>query len=621
MPPRRIRPHGQVRRSQLVGQFGPGALIDMPRHAVIVCGLEEWGDPERNSFPPVSEERLRAHLEEALELKGLRFFSPPIDTDTFTDQPPTGITVWEFPQWFVAQWEPPDSPGKRPLLHERRLVSGRYLADDRKPKPVVPVRFVKACKNGHVSDIDWPQFAHRGSSNCQRQLWLVEKGTSGDFLDLFIQCDCGVPMRSLFEATRFSEDGKAPLGMCKGERPWLGPRSIDPNPCVGNEGKHEPSKLLVRTASNAYFARVVSAISIPEKDEKVREAVEKLWTDFLVQCESPADIKHERKKPKVQASLGTLTDAQVFAEIQRRKNPTPAPLKKLKQAEIETLLSVEDELGEDKAASKFYATALALRTPRPRLLEPLSKVVLVHRMREVRVQVGFSRFEDAAPTIDGELDLNVGMAPLSREATWLPAVENYGEGLFLSFDRKVLAAWVGRKEVRDRQTALHAGFKAWVDSQRGSKEKKQSITPPPVLYVMLHSLSHLLINALSLECGYGASSIRERIYVTAEGAGILLHTGTPDAEGTLGGLIEVGRGIEKILRSALELGQLCSNDPVCAAHLPNDSHEERLLHGAACHGCLLISESSCERRNELLDRALVIGTVEDNGCEFFTEGS
>ncbi len=616
---RRARPHGQIRRSQLVGQFGPGSLIDMPRHSVIVGGLEQWGDPEKNGFPPVFEDRLKANLEQALELQGLRFFSPPIDLDTFGDEAPQGITVWEFPQWFVAQWAPTDTPGKRPLVHERRLVSGRFLADDKKPKPVVPIRFVQACRNGHVSDIDWPTFAHRGNSNCQQQLWLLEKGTSGDFLDLFIQCDCGVPMRSVFEATRFGEDGMSPLGLCKGQRPWLGPNSRDPDPCLSDGGKHSPNKLLVRTASNAYFARVVSAISIPEKDRKVRQAVEHLWTDFMVQCESQADVKHERKKPKVQAALGTLTDKQVFAEIQRRKAPTPTPAKKLKQAEIETLLSVEDELGDDKLGSDFYATVLPAKKPQSRILEAFHKIVLVQRMREVRVQVGFTRFEDQAPTIDGELDLNVGMASLSREATWLPAVENYGEGLFLSFDPKRLTDWSKRPAVQTREKELHDGFKAWVDSQRGSKEKKQSIVAPPVVYVMLHSLSHLLINAMSLECGYSASSIRERIYVTNEGAGILLHTGTPDAEGTLGGLVEVGKRFDEILRVALELGKLCSNDPVCAAHRPNDSNEERPLHGAACHGCLLTSESSCERRNELLDRALVVATVEDGGCEFFTE--
>jgi hypothetical protein len=126
-----------------------------------------------------------------------------------------------------------------------------------------------------------------------------------------------------------------------------------------------------------------------------------------------------------------------------------------------------------------------------------------------------------------------------------------------------------------------------------------------------------MISAVSLECGYAASSIRERIYAVPGFYGILLYTGTPGAEGTLGGLVQVGNRIERHIQTALQLGRLCSNDPVCSYHRPNDPHEERFLHGAACHGCLLIAETSCERRNELLDRALVVPTVHTPGAAFF----
>ena len=136
---------------------------------------------------------------------------------------------------------------------------------------------------------------------------------------------------------------------------------------------------------------------------------------------------------------------------------------------------------------------------------------------------------------------------------------------------------------------------------------------------MLHSLSHLVITAVSLECGYAASSIRERIYAGEAGYGIMLYTGSSGSEGTLGGLVEVGKHIEYHLELALEQGKLCSNDPVCAQHKPDNEQEERFLHGSACHGCLLIAETSCERRNEFLDRALVVSTVEALGAEFFPE--
>jgi hypothetical protein len=125
---------------------------------------------------------------------------------------------------------------------------------------------------------------------------------------------------------------------------------------------------------------------------------------------------------------------------------------------------------------------------------------------------------------------------------------------------------------------------------------------------------------VALECGYPASSIRERIYALPDtGYGVLLYTGSSDAEGTLGGLVEVARRIADTIRTALDLGALCSNDPVCAQHAPESPHERRFLLGAACHGCLLVAETSCEQQNDLLDRALVVRTVQGQGAEFFLE--
>lgn len=198
--------------------------------------------------------------------------------------------------------------------------------------------------------------------------------------------------------------------------------------------------------------------------------------------------------------------------------------------------------------------------------------------------------------------------------TWLPAVENRGEGIFLALDPRAVAKWRGRPAVETREEQLVRGFEAWKKRRQAKKARF-----PGVTYVMLHSLSHLLLTAVSLECGYAASSIRERVYIDGDRCGILLFTGTPDAEGTLGGLVQVGKKLGHHLDAALELGRLCSNDPVCAQHHPDHAHEERFLHGAACHGCLLVSEPSCEWSNELLDRSLVVETVEDSGAAFFTE--
>jgi hypothetical protein len=275
------------------------------------------------------------------------------------------------------------------------------------------------------------------------------------------------------------------------------------------------------------------------------------------------------------------------------------------------LMKSAETLGEDAPEGDFYARALKPPAKPSTVMESIDRIVLVHRLREVIAQVGFTRFQAAIPDIDGELDIDVRRAPLAREVTWLPAVENRGEGIFVAIKPAAIKAWLGRADVQKRAKDLKRGFESWKARNGGDTEF------PDLRYIMLHSLSHMLITAVSLECGYSASSIRERVYVGSAGCGILLHTGSSDAEGTLGGLVQVGRRFEHHLQQALELGQLCSNDPVCAQHEPGNVHEERFLLGAACHGCLLIAETSCERRNEFLDRALVVSTVDGLGAEFF----
>jgi hypothetical protein len=469
---------------------------------------------------------------------------------------------------------------------------------------------VQACPNGHIGDIDWPGFVHvYQKPPCLRPLWVEEWGTSGDLADIVIACECG-RSRSMAQATR----GPEALGFCTGQRPWLGPMASER--CEGEPGKAVPYRLLLRSASDAYFPQVLRVISIPDPDAALRMAVDSVWEDFLLYAETPEELKRERRKAKVFAALEGHSDERVFAEIERRRGKAPSEAKSIKQAEIETLLTSADEIGDDLPEGvDFYAKRLPL--PHDPLVAPLERIVLVHRLREVLALAGFTRFEPVMPDIDGELSLEVRRAALARETTWLPAVENRGEGVFISFRREAVLSWLARPAVKRRGQELLAGFEIWQDRHRASG----ALPFPGLPYVFLHSLAHLLITAVSLECGYSASSIRERVYAGESGFGILLYTGTPDAEGTLGGLVQVGRRLDHHLRAAIRMGRLCSNDPVCAQHRPDNRQEERFLNGAACHGCLLIAEPSCERRNESLDRALVVATVEPSGAEFFGVGS
>lgn len=615
---KKIPPAGQIRQSQILSTFGSGSMVDLPEHSVLIAGLSHWRGDKRN----ISEERLEARVAEILEVPSIKLYAPPVDQqDPKANR--TGINAFMFPTWFLAQVEETWFDSKtqknyrtRPLLPWGSLVSGKYLNSEKKKVPVVPVRFVQACVKGHLSDIDWHTFVHKDPQNkCRGQLWLDEGGSGNDFAEIYVRCEACKARRPLADAT--VPNAKV-LGPCQGHRPWIGDFAKE-HQCINEKkGKPEYNRLLVRSASNAYFSQLLSVISLPDSDTALRDAVSVVYEDFLrnvTALEQLAFVKN--LMPKVSTNLEGFSDEEVWQEIQRRQSGQVKEHKSIKQVEIETLLSSPVEVGEDVPESDFYARSRDLSNLKPKFTSLIERIVLVHRLREVIAQVGFTRFEAEMPDIDGELDISVRRAALDVEPTWVPAIENRGEGVFIAFRNEAIEEWLQRQAVKKRGRELSRGFDIWC-ARKGIDQEVDKVKFPGLPYVMLHSLSHLLITAVSLECGYAASSIRERIYAGDAGYGILLYTGSAGSEGTLGGLVEVGKRIEYHLESALEQGKLCSNDPVCAQHKADNEEEERFLHGSACHGCLLIAETSCERRNEFLDRALVVSTVESLGAEFFS---
>jgi len=590
-----------LRSSQVVTTFGPGAMVDLPDASVIVAGLDHW-HYDQNHIPLIHEPRLVEKLKRIVGVQALTLRPPPPASDRGYGFRP-GITAWRYPEWFIVQQTQVAAQGfrRRRLVHLNSLDGGKYRDAEGKKQSVVPVRFVRACKKGHVGDIDWKAFVHGTGPGvgCPRDLWMEERGTTGDLDEIWVVCDCS-KQRPMAQAARMELRA---LGSCNGSRPWLGPGT--------KEACGEPNRLLIRSASNAYFPQLMSVISIPDTQTAVDEVVQSAWDAGLSIVDSPEKLAMVRQIPAIAVKLQGLEDAAVLAAIARVRGGGSGVDRLVKEVEFEALAEAKEELGCDMPDGDFFARTL----PKPQWNAPwmsaIERVVLVHRLREVVAQVGFTRFEAVGPDIQGELSLDVERAPLGIDASWLPAVENRGEGIFLQIRPQTVAAWLKKTTVRKRGDQLAEGFMRWKAEHENSSREF-----PGLPYYMLHSLAHLLLTSISLECGYPASSLRERIYAAPDAYGILIYTGSSDAEGTLGGLVMAGRDISRHMRRALECGELCSNDPVCAHHVPT-RHEGQQLLGSACHGCLLIAETSCEQRNEFLDRALVVPTVEAIGAEFF----
>ncbi|MGF1481833.1 MAG: DrmB family protein [Cyanophyceae cyanobacterium] len=452
MPTRKnVKPHGEVRRSQLITTFGPGSMVDLPDHSVIIGGLNLWKGYKQHL---IEETRLASKVRDNLIKFGhatqntqISLYSPPAANDELD----TGIETFIFPHWFVVQKPTSFSRnGKdyqsRPLLPYKRLINGKYEDSNRQKHAVVPVRFVQACPNGHLSDIDWYRFVNPDCrSNCPEQLYLEEGGTGNDFSDIFVYCQKCKKRRPL-------SDAKLPnvpnLGYCHGNMPWLGFK-VKEECSQPDNNKPIANRLLVRSASNAYFGQILSAISIPDTNQALKDAVTQVYEKYLKEADSE-DISYFRSKlPEVREALEQFEDAAIYAEVKRRRSGTSEDNSQpIKQLELEVLLN-DGEQGIDEPDSNFYAEQRSL--PKlPNILQGrLNRIVLVKRLREVIALIGFTRFEPINTDIDGELpeeaiDLRVGLAKLNYEVTWVPAVENKGEGVFISFNVEAIKTWQGR---------------------------------------------------------------------------------------------------------------------------------------------------------------------------------
>jgi hypothetical protein len=603
----RVKADGEVRRSQAVQTYGAGSLMDLLDRAALISGLDFWRfGPEGST--PIIEERLRekistilARLDDPVELSPDKpFVLPPAGTDG-EPQRSNGVEVFEFPQWFVCQGC--RALSKAPQGLELKSERWHHYCDSGAHNPAVPVRFVLACPKGHLDEVPWVYFIHEGQKRdrCTSPRLRLIEGKTGDFSQVAVRCACGASRQLAYLQ---SPEANPP---CNGYRPWLGPEA--------QETCDEKPRLLMRGASNTYFAQVMSALSIPESDDELVELVRGLM-DVLGGATPELLPGFRAGIPKL-AALGDATDEDVLAAVDRVKNPESAERPPLRTAEYLQFTSQKPYIPGALPGPKdtfFARELLGLSLP-----AGVGRVVLAPRLREVGVQVGFTRLEAPTADLQGEYDLGVTTCKLGLNTNWLPASESWGEGVFVELDEAAVSAWEDRPAVKERALLLLAGYDRWAESRT---------TPPPfpgVRFYLLHSLSHLLINAISVECGYSAAALSERIYCAPRNdelpmAAILISTGTPGTEGTLGGLVEQGKLLVEHLARAYDMGRLCSNDPVCAYHRPETDPTRRYREGAACHGCLYVSEPSCERFNGYLDRALVVPTMgHPDGLAFFGE--
>jgi hypothetical protein len=603
-----------MRRAQTIQPVGVGAIFDINGEGFIVKDISCWPQPNKKLNMP--------RLQQLVGNKVLRSFS---DADANTENLP----ALRFPSWYYCA-----------QCHRLSKMPPNYNNQDQEKRPqcinpqcasenLSPMRFVAYCNRGHLAEINWFKWCHLQSDRkaCSEygQLEYHSSGRDGgDFHEMKVVCKaCGA------ENTLAHISAPAPQSVvyaksgqhCCGNQPWQG-RNDKKDDCT------ERMKIEPRGSSSVYRAKILSALDIAREEDSVTspDAIEGL--DILLEEEIRPAFPYA-----TDLAIAAIEnpDGQFMVRIEQCVARVPMSFedgvaylkRKLQQPVIDTteepVLTVEDpqqqlllaelaafRAGEDLKTPHLHVHFIGDDLQQYEQMSLLfSNIAQVRRLRELRVLTGFSRGK-------GE---RVVPVDLKGSCDWLPTIEAIGEGLFFELNPATLQAYF-----KQHGKALQTLVEGQITALDRLKETSHIDMPNSPLFILTHTLSHLLMKELTFNSGYSSSALRERLFVDPDDgyAGILIYTTDLDAEGTLGGLVDQGRlqPLSLLIAQCLEAAQWCSADPVCRE---TEKQGFSGLNRAACHCCSLVSETSCVHQNALLNRLTLggMGEARDENVGFF----
>jgi hypothetical protein len=611
-----------IRRGQLISPFGVGAMVSFPRdEALMTAGLDAWTSYAKKQCPPdwlIREERLEARL----GVSHLRLPPDHRDSGVGVQYPNQDVPFVRFPRWhycyFCGGMEELSLFGNRQRC--RAYPWQTRNCSQRKVTPwLIPVRFVTACPKGHIQDFPFMAWVHRGQThgdNCK--LRLQAGRSSAGLTGIKIMCTCG-QHRSLGGIFDFDENKGGALHRigcdCDGLRPWLGEWENPP-------GCGEFLQVVQRGASNVYFPQIVSSIYLPFWAESTAGGVIKALEDPRIWGPLSSGLVGGRvssDRCETVASMRNLDPQELQVAAQRKLDGIVEPSAVAAQSEEAFRRSEFDALKASRGAaqSDLLVESASLDEYETQVSKSFSHLAMVHKLRETRALVGFSRI---LPPEGSLLSPRLQRLALDQRIDWLPATIVRGEGIFLEFDSQRIDDWMRTTpliEERVRDLSL-----TYNQRRTDQGQPSRNVTAQ---FVLLHTFAHVVINQLAYECGYGSASLRERLYCDVTDpeipmCGVLIYTASGDSEGSMGGLVrQASKGLfETIVARAIQKAGWCSSDPVCIESHGQGAENCNL---SACHSCCLLPETSCEEGNRLLDRAMLVGTPANPQIGFFSTQS
>jgi len=577
----------KLRRTQLFGPWGVGAILPCPGdESIMISGLDAF---PVDDMPAVKDKRLADHI-------GVRrLLAPPEQGE---------VPASRFPRWLycpkcgLMQRCKPNQPNAGKCQNGSCKACGK--------QQLIPERFVVACRSGHIDDLPIMEWVHGGpvSDPDKHAIKRITKGGSALLDDIVYKCQTCGKSRSLKGITQPGALASVSYS-CKGSQPWLW--RTDPKPC--NEDSHE-LMVVQRGGTNVWYPDVFSSIYIPDGYKPgLLEFVSEQF-DRLSQAEAVGMLELFVGGMVAGSNFDVDSCIRAYHELKSSDGKEDTTEGDYRFEEYRNLTTVSNQ-----QKGVFEAKVLSSSEYASNLLQTLfESVTLVTTLRETRALVGFSRLLS---------DANAGKSYAERRATlsnrcnldWTLAIQATGEGVFLKFDKPTMRAWSLRPEVLHHFATLQRRYN---ESCRRKGRMPEVLNPE---YALIHTIAHVLMLGLSKECGYSTASLRERVYCDRfikdedrheDMLGLLIYTAGGDSEGSLGGLVRAGRPgrFEEIADKAVSDAKWCSSDPVCI-----ESHGQgpESCNLAACYGCVLVPETSCENGNKILDRALLVGSLGAGG--------
>lgn len=573
---------GEVRPGQLITTYGPGAIMDSVNDSLMILDIKYW-------------EKYTEKIYDGNLMKFLnKDYFKKIPSRNYKDLP-----AIPFPNYHVC------SNVKCSRLFDIRenFVMSEYLKSGPKcpdcSRKAYPARFVVSCQDNHLDDFPWRWWVHgKQETDCRGKLRLRSTGNSSSLDSLYVECECK-QKKSLRGALQESSlEGYK----CTGNHP---------HKLIREPNCKKPVIPLQRGASNVYFPALRSAIAITDNTSN-KNNLEDYFNSFKDIINTYVNLIGENWHYKYYQDRLTghsdFSDAEDFitkwtAYLNNTDSGEEIEYTQIKEAEYKAFTEIN---GKEKKGD-FEAEV----EPVPAYFQPyFNRIVKAHKIKEILVLLGFMRNDSPEPDVNEPKQI-VWLDSGSYE-NWLPAIEVHGEGIFIEFNYTTINKWLEENpELSKRSNKFSSLYTGWIESKGWEVRDDKDI-----VYVMLHTFAHLLIKQLSLQSGYSSVAIKERIYCGKNMAGVLLYTGSTDQEGSLGGLVEMGNidKLRPLIVEALEDAMFCSNDPFCSNLEPSEDNQ---LNGCACFACSMVAETSCEVGNRLLDRSLLVETIDSKYPPFF----